>query len=219
MQNKNTVAAILAVCAILGFLAVFIFLGTAKVPQENRDFFNMALVALIGFCSTAFGYYLGSSVGSAQKNEILAAVATPPAAEPPANNQGGFIRLRLFAFLLLFTLLYGAILLIGCASTSVKESPQSVGAKALLTSRQGIIAAATTVDTLCTQRVLQQSQCDQARVLYGQSQLAWTAAADAFLLFVQTGDGTQYQAALPRLFSLTKDIDAIVAPYRNGGAK
>lgn len=86
MSNKNTVAAILAVMAMVGFLTIFAILGFGKVPPENKDFFNMGFIALIGFVGTAFGYYLGSSVGSAQKNELLAqAVASVPPSPDAAS--------------------------------------------------------------------------------------------------------------------------------------
>lgn len=72
-QRKGFMAGILAAFAMIGFLAVLCFLAFRTVPEGNQDFFNMALVALIGFVSTAFGYYLGSSDSSARKNDILAA--------------------------------------------------------------------------------------------------------------------------------------------------
>ena len=61
----------LAVASLGGLLAVIGFLTVQTIPTDNRDFFNMALVALIGFVGTAFGYFLGSSDGSAKKNEII----------------------------------------------------------------------------------------------------------------------------------------------------
>jgi drug/metabolite transporter (DMT)-like permease len=62
---KNFVAGFLAAFAMIGFLAVIGFLVFRDIPEANRDFFNMALVALIGFVSTAFGYYLGGSQSNA----------------------------------------------------------------------------------------------------------------------------------------------------------
>lgn len=82
--NKNRVAAVLAILAMVGFLAIFAALSFLPVPAGNKDFFNMGFVALIGQVGTAFGYYLGSSLGSAQKTELLA----PPSASVPVPAAG-----------------------------------------------------------------------------------------------------------------------------------
>ena len=69
MNRKNFVAGFLAALATIGFLAVIGFLAFKNVPTANRDFFNMALVALIGFVSTAFGYFLGAAEASSTNPE------------------------------------------------------------------------------------------------------------------------------------------------------
>lgn len=76
MNNKNVVAATLAILAMLGFLAAFFILGWMPVPPANKDFLNQALIALIGFTGTAFGFYLGTSFSSGQKNEMISQVLT-----------------------------------------------------------------------------------------------------------------------------------------------
>jgi DNA mismatch repair protein MutH len=67
-MNKNVTGMILAVTALVGFLAVFAFLCFGKVDPANKDLFNIALMALIGWVGMGIGYYLGSSDGSAKKN-------------------------------------------------------------------------------------------------------------------------------------------------------
>lgn len=59
--QKGIVAAILAVISTVGFILVFGYLFFGDVPERNADYFNMSLVALIGFVGTSFGYYMGSS--------------------------------------------------------------------------------------------------------------------------------------------------------------
>jgi len=121
-MDKNRVAAILAISVLFGFLAVFVFLAFGEVKVANKDYFNMSLVALIGFVGTGFGYYLGSSIGSARKNEIIAqnvndAAALPvPNPTPPAtDSQAGFIRLPLMSLMSL-TVLIVLLCLSGCAT-------------------------------------------------------------------------------------------------------
>ena len=61
--------AILAIIAMLGFMATVILLGFVKVeiPPANRDFFLMGFGAMISFATSGVGYYIGSSKGSADK--------------------------------------------------------------------------------------------------------------------------------------------------------
>jgi len=80
-MKKNLTQSFLAIIAMLGFLAVTAFLLLTPVPEGNRDLFNICLIALVGFVSTAIGYFLGSSQGSARKTDIIAAA--------PAVGDGG----------------------------------------------------------------------------------------------------------------------------------
>lgn len=112
MNSKNVVAATLAIMAMLGFLVIFAVLGFGAVPTENKDFFNMGFIALIGFVGTSFGYYLGSSIGSARKTELKALEDAPPSA-PLDKSTAGFIQIPLL-FMLLSLLAVGC-LVIGCA--------------------------------------------------------------------------------------------------------
>lgn len=225
MDSKNRVAATLAIMAMLGFLVAFFTLGWVQVPPGNKDFLNQALIALIGMVGTAFGYYLGSSVGSAQKNEILAQTMTPgagAASGAPTNAisaaEGGFARLRLLlplAFLLAFLMALASIH--GCAGlTGKQETPQSVAAKSLLSARQGIIAAATTADALCSQGFMKQNACNQVRELYNDAQPAYAAAADAYLLWLTINDADsqrRFEATQPQLMDLFTSLDGLVKRF------
>ena len=217
MKSTNIVASILAILAMIGFLSVFGFLGLQTVPPENKDFFNIALIALIGFVGTAFGYYLGTSDSSAKKNELLAK-ATPPSAPLPPNPENG--RISLGALSVIAGIMIIAMLAIGGCATMQKETPESLTAKSLLSARQGIIAAAQTADSLCSQGIMKQDACDEARKLYRDAQPAYTAAADAFLVYLTAKDPAAKQsleALQPRLLAIYTDMDGLIKKY--GGAK
>jgi hypothetical protein len=87
-ENKNQIAAILAIMATILFSLVIGFLCFQPVPAANKDFFNTALIALIGLAGTSFGFYLGSSYGSAAKNGLIAAQTKELSALPPIEAGG-----------------------------------------------------------------------------------------------------------------------------------
>jgi hypothetical protein len=75
-----------SVRAFLSFAIVGMFMSTLAVlvfipiPMENKDYFNVALGALIGaFTGGAVGFYFGTSSGSSAKDETIAALAPPKA--------------------------------------------------------------------------------------------------------------------------------------------
>lgn len=86
--RKNRVAAFLAVASLVGFLAMFGFLAVKGVPEANKDYIDMCLIALIGFVGTAFGYYLGSSEGSSRKTDLMAPAPDFPLALLDAEATG-----------------------------------------------------------------------------------------------------------------------------------
>jgi hypothetical protein len=232
MKGKNGVAAFLAIVAMVGFLGIFYLLTFKVIPPENKDFFNMGFIALIGFVGTAFGYYLGSSLGSAQKTALLGQAERPPVPDIPAaaipaippppqpwsvttgGDQAGYILVRFLMGLTVGCLLIMLCLgVFGCATTGKQETPQSIAAKSLLTTRQAIIATATTADSLCAQGYLQQDDCTRASYLYIQAQAAYAVASDAFLVYLTAGDAASRQAydkAFPPLASLFTDLDSLV---------
>lgn len=113
---RYRMAGFLAVAAMLGFLAAFAGITFRQIPTQNRDFFNMALVALIGFVGTAFGYYLGSSQGSARKTELQAMRSLDETPLKPVidNRQAGRVRVAMLLWMsvLCFVLAFG---MAGCA--------------------------------------------------------------------------------------------------------
>ena len=108
-----------------------------------------------------------------------------------------------------------AISLTACATT---ETPQSVAAKTLLTTRQGIIAAATSADALCTRNVLKQADCDKIAVIYRRTQPAYSLASDALLLYLAApGDAAakvNFSDSMGKFGQILTDINTVT-----GGAK
>lgn len=78
-MNKQYVAGTLAVFSLAGLLAMMLLMMFQVIPSQNLDMVKMSMVGLFGLCTTAFGYYLGSSQGSRLKTEMAAAER----AEPP----------------------------------------------------------------------------------------------------------------------------------------
>jgi hypothetical protein len=72
MKSKSVFQYVLGGLIVAGFFALLILLVLAAVPQENQDLLNLVVGALIGSFATVVGYFYGSSVGSAQKTELMA---------------------------------------------------------------------------------------------------------------------------------------------------
>lgn len=223
IKRKGFMAGFLAATAMLGFLAVFAFLALGTVPVENRDFFNMALVALIGLVGTAFGYYLGSSDGSARKNDLLASAAAPP----PGNPEAGYARPQLLIVTLLVSCAMMALpMLSGCAVPQ-NSTKQSLAAQALLSTQAAVIGIAQAADSLCTQGTLTQPQCDRVAKLYTQAQLSYDLAAEALgIAMVASTPETwpQYQVFNEQFFRLYSSMTAAavefgIMPAVSGGAR
>lgn len=110
--------------------------------------------------------------------------------------------------------------LTGCAGIQgTRQSPQAIAAKSLLSTRQGIIAAAMTADTLCTQGAMKQADCDRAEEMYGLAQQAYGTAADAFLVYLVANDELSrqmFQDTQPRLMALHADLDGLVRAIEGG---
>lgn len=213
MRSKNTIAATLAILALIGFLVVFAFLALNDIPAANKDYFNTALIALIGFVGTGIGYFLGSSNSSAQKNDILAQVAAPPAAPPGGQlkSEGGFVNFLLLAQMFL---LGAALLMIvsACAHTnpavpSAGDSPQVLAGKSLLAVKSTIVTAGLATDGLCRAGALPADKCAQAKAAYELAKPAYDAAVDAYLLMQSGGGGAaSFEAALERVQALAADL-------------
>lgn len=71
MKGKQIFQYILGILIVTGFFILLYLLLSASVPTENKDLLNLVVGALIGSFATVVGYFYGSSMGSADKNELL----------------------------------------------------------------------------------------------------------------------------------------------------
>jgi hypothetical protein len=79
--DKITVGALLATMALAGLLAAIVALFFISIPAGNKDFLNICIMTLVSCVSTAFGYFLGSSLGSSKKDEIINKINVNPIEE------------------------------------------------------------------------------------------------------------------------------------------
>lgn len=80
-MNKYWIAAVISVSSLLGFMGVMVVLLFIKIPPENENLFNMSLMALVAMVNQGVGYFLGSSVSSAKKDDAIANLTAPPATD------------------------------------------------------------------------------------------------------------------------------------------
>ena len=70
--NKTSIRFILACVGLAFSMAWFILLLFVEPPEVNRDMISAATGAIIAIClKEVFGYFFGSSQGSADKTDIL----------------------------------------------------------------------------------------------------------------------------------------------------
>ena len=83
MWKKNVIGSVIALLLVIGFLSVMglLAIGWVVINPDSKEFFNISLGALISFTGLSINYFLGSSKGSADKNELMG--LKPP--EPPAG--------------------------------------------------------------------------------------------------------------------------------------
>ena len=73
INPRGSIAAILAVLAIASVAGCMFALTKIEIPLDNKDLFNMGFGAMIGWGTMGFHYFLGSSKGSKEKDQFLAA--------------------------------------------------------------------------------------------------------------------------------------------------
>lgn len=71
MKAKNVFQYVLGGLIVIGFFVLMSMLVYAQVPDQNKDLLNLVVGALIGSFATVVGYFYGSSLGSADKNELF----------------------------------------------------------------------------------------------------------------------------------------------------
>lgn len=77
-QTRGFFAAVLASLLTLAFFAFVGALFHLPVPEGNADMLMIASGVLFGGANMAWGYFFGSSSGSAKKTEAMLAEPTHP---------------------------------------------------------------------------------------------------------------------------------------------
>jgi len=72
--DKIKMASVLAIIYTLGFLAAIAGLMFGIVPSANEKYILLLLGSLVSFAGAAVQFFFGSSVGSAKKDETIAAL-------------------------------------------------------------------------------------------------------------------------------------------------
>jgi hypothetical protein len=215
---KSDIKPWLGLITFLGFIACIVLLFYVPPPSGTRDIILVVIGTLVVLVKDVYGFYFGSSEGSARKTELMSGADLPVAPAliqstvslPPASavKEGGFARLSILLILVILL----TVFISGCATT---ETPQSIAAKSLLSTRQGIIAAATTADDLCTQGVMKQPDCDTGAKVYTEAQVIYNLASDAFLVYLDTGKPDDFEAAMSRFKTLLLDLQKLTEASAN----
>jgi drug/metabolite transporter (DMT)-like permease len=71
MKIKHIFQYVLGALITIGFFLLLYLLLSSAVPEENKEILNIVVGALIGSFTSIVGYFYGSSLGSADKNELL----------------------------------------------------------------------------------------------------------------------------------------------------
>lgn len=133
-----------------------------------------------------------------------------------SDSQQGFVSV---SFLITVTMFCSLLFFVsGCATglTANRETPESISAKTLLSSREAIKGTAVSIDDLCSQGVMKQAACTRARALYEQAQISWFTSSDSFLLYLISADAAdqdKYEKSLAGTQSLIGDLKGLVTTF------
>lgn len=85
MDSKNVVVWGQISVSILS-LTIFVVTLVVALRLGNENMLLMLVGAAIAMANTVVAYWLGSSSGSAKKDDVIAAQSAPPAHRPPATD-------------------------------------------------------------------------------------------------------------------------------------
>lgn len=71
-EVKDSTPRVLAYAITLGYFGMLVFIMLASIPNDSRDILNYMLGTLGTAWIAAVTYYFGSTVGSSEKNRLLA---------------------------------------------------------------------------------------------------------------------------------------------------
>ncbi len=69
---KSLAAIIVSTIVMSGFIAICVLLFTRALPAESRELANIVFGGLVSMATTVVSYWLGSSAGSAKKDDSIA---------------------------------------------------------------------------------------------------------------------------------------------------
>lgn len=175
MQSiKSWLAAIITI----GFLAALFVLFQVPLPETSKDILLVLIGCLTGIVKDVYGYYFGSSEGSARKTELMSSEADT-ATDTASDKTAGFARIRLLlplSFLLCLLLALASIY--GCASLK-SDTPEAQAGKSLLAMKATIITAATAGDEMCHRKAIAPAVCMALADYYRKAQPAYDLTADS----------------------------------------
>jgi hypothetical protein len=70
-STKEIYQYILGGLIVCGIIIIIVLLINNEIPAQNKDALNLVIGAIIGAFLTVVGYFFGSSLGSAKKNDII----------------------------------------------------------------------------------------------------------------------------------------------------
>jgi len=111
------------------------------------------------------------------------------------------------------------VLLLGGCATGRTQDPAVTAGKSLLAAKETIIGIRTVAAKPCQDGVLSQDVCQQIGKLYKSSKPAYDAATDAMLVYLTTGDSTQYELQMMALQDLVQRLVILQTQSGIGGAK
>jgi drug/metabolite transporter (DMT)-like permease len=71
MKGKQWFQYALGGIIVIGFFLLLYLLLRTTIPESNKEILNIVVGALIGSFTSIVGYFYGSSLGSAEKTDLL----------------------------------------------------------------------------------------------------------------------------------------------------
>ena len=70
-STKEIYQYVLGSIIVVGIIIIIALLINNEIPADNKDALNLVIGAIIGAFLTVVGYFFGSSLGSAKKNDLI----------------------------------------------------------------------------------------------------------------------------------------------------
>ncbi len=110
----------------------------------------------------------------------------------------------------IFWVLMAAVIVCGCVPAQPAQDKFVQAEKALLAGKRVIVATAIAADSLCSNKTVQQDQCDKMEEIYVKSHAAYVVAVDAVQVAAKKGDAESWQDFLSKQDIFDKLVDDAV---------